>query len=359
MTPRIALIGKLVLVGCVIAKCIWRRHEAVQLVSQPVLDVLSEDDEPSEPSESSEPNDPSESSEYIPCECEECKQKYDVTRNALIALVHCIQRFVTMFNNPVVTYRVIMNVIKTMRSEAIEALGDTKINKNDYRIVEFDLLVLHLCAKLGVTVEHAADILRRLSGFQSPKNVEKVDEAYTVVRDYIIGIKQEYAVELRFNDESGVGKIHIRFIYENKQLIMLLPIHHTKGDKESNNEHIHFIKQHIPSIKVHVSKEERYPMVSCEYNVENLNGLVHMIHAILGDNVFSNPEGIVPYISIKYITDTTGWYRGAFNRHVFTERIDRIHKVNKFLGQPWTDMRKLCGKDFETFHQNFHRLKSN
>lgn len=261
----------------------------------------------------------------------------DATRNAFFALLHCIRRFVTLFNNPVVTRKFIANILSRMDSDVQEAMRAKKFGKDDYRIAEYEAMMDHLISELDdITIMHANELVRRLRGLQSSRHIPHSDAAYDVIKNYFIGKQQEYHVTLEIHKDTVISFQQI-FVYENNKLMMYGSINHSEKDTKSNNEQIHHIRKHIPSMELEVSNNNKQPHRICfEATPENINGFVNMMYETSARGLFDNPDIIVPYMDICFMNaNFNNWYDESFTRHVFTERIEAIHKVNHFLGKPW------------------------
>lgn len=257
----------------------------------------------------------------------------DATRNTLFAVIHCVRRFVTLFNDPVVTRKFIADVLRKMLHEYLEAIVTVPVNDSDYRIVEFELITLHLHLELGVTPMQSKDIIEKLTGSKNLRYDPQLAAAYNVLKNYFIGKQQKYFVTLEIDN----GTFTQTFVYEGKKLMMYGPIHHSKNETKTNNEHIHHIRKYIPSMELQVSKNKKYPhMMFFHATPENINGFVNMMYETNARGLFDNPDIIVPYMDIYFMNASfNNWFKESFTRHVFSERIEAIHKANTFLGKSW------------------------
>lgn len=298
----------------------------------------------------------------------------NVSKSAMNDLIHCIRRYVTIFNDPVVRRRFICNILATMRAQYCEAKSVKSVksmgqnNQNDHRIVEFETMALVLRTKLNITLAHALQIIHRLSGFQAKLAVPRLEEGYDALRKYIIGTSQEIHINIELSYETCPETFELKpvFTYDekSKKLFLSSPLHYCKNKgcdcRAYCNEQIRDLRKHIPSIKLHISKhEECSHMATFEVTQDTLNGFINMIHESFGPDIFINLKSIVPYMCIKYFVheeEMKTWCKESFLRHVFTDRLENIHKVNRFLGQPWKDMKELYD-DIDRYDQNFQFLQ--
>lgn len=268
------------------------------------------------------------------------KYAKDITRNSFFSLIHCVRRFVMMFNDPVVSRNFISNVLRRMKADFVDAMRAKKVNMKDYRIKEYNAMMSHLRCELGVTIEHACDIFKLLISSQALPPDPLLVPARDIIKKYFIGKQQKYIVTLE-KDSHFTQCFQVAFVYEHKKLMILGKIHYstenTPEAKESNNKHIHHIRKHIPSMKLRISENNDVTHMMCfEATPENIKGFVDMMHETHARSFFKSPERIVPFMDIYFMSASFNtWFKESFTRHVFSERIDSIHKVNRFLGKSW------------------------